>query len=146
MRFDAVLDTCGYAPSAVRAAAAALRDAAWQYCFISSISVYDASQERLDEASSATLALPKDVPPETYDAQYYGEFKMLCEREVTEVLGAERALIIRPGLIVGRTIQPIALATGRTASHVVAMCSRHPDQISEYSSSMFEILPHGSWR
>jgi 2'-hydroxyisoflavone reductase len=101
MRFDAVIDTCGYLPSAVRAAVAALREAAWNYCFIRSISVYDAIQEHLDEVSSATLALPENVSPDTYDAQYYGAFKMLCERAVTETLGAGRALIIRPGLIVG---------------------------------------------
>jgi 2'-hydroxyisoflavone reductase len=100
MSFDAVIDTSGYVPSMVRDAAVALREAVRYYCFVSSISVYDASQSHLDE-SSATLALPNDVSPDTYDAQYYGEFKMLCERVVIETLGAERALIIRPGLIVG---------------------------------------------
>jgi nucleoside-diphosphate-sugar epimerase len=39
-RWDAVIDTCGYVPSVVRASAGLLADAVAHYIFVSSISVY----------------------------------------------------------------------------------------------------------
>src|SRR6478735_12836263 len=41
--FDAVIDTCGYAPADVRKSAVALKDIK-AYCFISSISAYASSR------------------------------------------------------------------------------------------------------
>ena len=38
--WDAVVDTCGYLPSVVRASAGALASSGGLYCFVSSISVY----------------------------------------------------------------------------------------------------------
>ncbi|MFC7670303.1 hypothetical protein ACFQT0_25275 [Hymenobacter humi] len=39
-QWDAIIDTCGYLPQTVKAAAEALRNAARQYVFISSVSAY----------------------------------------------------------------------------------------------------------
>ena len=51
-RFDAVIDTCGYAPADVKKSAEALRDVK-TYCFVSSISAY---------ASFTPSADPRDRP------------------------------------------------------------------------------------
>ena len=96
--WDAVVDTCGYLPRVVRRSAEALRDSAARYLFVSSISVYaDASLAGQDEQSPrATLphAGCEDV------AGHYGALKAACEDEVQR-LYAERAILLRPGLIVG---------------------------------------------
>ncbi|MDZ7653460.1 MAG: NAD-dependent epimerase/dehydratase family protein [Burkholderiaceae bacterium] len=96
--WDAVIDTCGYVPRAVRASCDALRDAVGTYVFISSISVYaDFSQPDLTEESA--LAELADPASEDVTA-HYGALKAACEREVQAVFGP-RALRVRPGLIVG---------------------------------------------
>jgi 2'-hydroxyisoflavone reductase len=96
--WDAVVDTCGYLPRVVRRSAEALRDSVARYLFVSSISVYaDASVAGQDEQSPrATLPRPdcEDVP------NHYGALKAACEDEVQRLFGG-RAILIRPGLIVG---------------------------------------------
>jgi nucleoside-diphosphate-sugar epimerase len=92
-RWDAVLDTSGYLPSVVRASADALALAVETYLFVSSISAYADFVPGMDE--SAALAEPVGSEPDDY-----GALKTLCEREVHEALPG-RALVIRPGLIVG---------------------------------------------
>jgi 2'-hydroxyisoflavone reductase len=98
-RWDAVVDCCGYVPRVVGAAARALRDATAHYTFVSSVSVYASPiAEGADEtAATATLA---DPAAEAITGETYGGLKAACEREVLAVFG-ERALIVRPGLIVG---------------------------------------------
>ncbi len=111
-RWDAVVDTCGYLPRAVRAAAETLSQSVERYVFISSLSVYaDVSRPGVDEtAPVATLtgeqleeanAIDSSGQPSavTYGEMYAG-LKALCEREAEEVLPG-RTLVIRPGLIVG---------------------------------------------
>lgn len=96
--WDAVIDTCGYLPRVVRQAAQALGGAVGRYLFVSSVSVYaDEGAAGQDEsAPRATLA-----DPECEDVgQHYGALKTACEDKVVAVFG-ERALIVRPGLIVG---------------------------------------------
>ncbi|MCY0896741.1 MAG: NAD-dependent epimerase/dehydratase family protein [Alicyclobacillaceae bacterium] len=96
--FDAVLDTSGYVPRVVRQSVALLRDAVMHYTFVSSISVYaDFTQVEMDE--DARLGTLEDETIENI-AEHYGALKALCEQEVRSTFG-ERALIIRPGLIVG---------------------------------------------
>jgi 2'-hydroxyisoflavone reductase len=98
-QWDAVVDTSGYTPAAVRASATALRLAAKAYVFISSISVYpDITADALDETAAVTPLEGDDH--ETVTASSYGPLKALCEDEVRRVYGP-RALVIRPGLIVG---------------------------------------------
>ncbi len=100
--FDAVIDTCGYLPRIVRIAAQALRDSVGAYVFISSISAYaDFSQVGITEDSPlATLSEGVDPATEEITGDTYGPLKVLCEQAVEAEFG-ERALIIRPGLIVG---------------------------------------------
>jgi 2'-hydroxyisoflavone reductase len=67
--------------------------------FISSLSVYaDVSQPGLDE--TASVGRLKDKAVEEITGETYGPLKALCEQAVEETF-AGRALVIRPGLIVG---------------------------------------------
>lgn len=95
--WDAVIDTCGYLPPVVRTSAKALADTR-RYCFVSTISVYADFSRPVDEDSP--LALLGDLPPDEVTNDSYGPLKALCEAAVLEELG-ERALVVRPGLIVG---------------------------------------------
>lgn len=97
--FDACLDTCGYFPRIVRASVQLLKDSVDRYAFVSSVSVYDEpSSEGTDE--DGVLATLDDPTIEEVTDQTYGPLKALCEAEVTAVF-EDRALLIRPGLIVG---------------------------------------------
>ena len=97
-RFDAVVDTCGYVPVDVRASVDALAGADC-YCFVSSISAYD-SFTHAPVVESDALAVGDGVDPADRDLAHYGSQKAACEQQVARVFG-ERALIVRPGLIVG---------------------------------------------
>jgi 2'-hydroxyisoflavone reductase len=97
--WDAVVDTSGYTPADVRASAELLRDSS-RYVFVSSVSVYaDLSAGPTEESPVAELG---DMPVDDVsdDFSNYGALKALCEEEVEKVFD-ERALIVRPGLIVG---------------------------------------------
>jgi 2'-hydroxyisoflavone reductase len=98
--WDAVVDTSGYVPHVVRASAELLRGAVSHYVFISSVSAYaDFTGPSKEEHPTQELGdLPADRMLEDYSN--YGALKALCEQVVREVF-AERALIVRPGLIVG---------------------------------------------
>jgi 2'-hydroxyisoflavone reductase len=96
-KWDAVVDTCGYLPRDVRASAEALASSGL-YCFVSSVSVYaDFTAPRDEDDAVAELG---DGPDDVVTAETYGPLKALCEDAVREVF-AERALVVRPGLIVG---------------------------------------------
>ena len=97
-RFDAVVDTCGYLPADVRQSAEALRQTA-SYCFVSSISAY-ASFRHAPVREIDPLADFSRLDPSDRDLAHYGAQKAACEAEVRAVFG-ERALLVRPGLIVG---------------------------------------------
>jgi 2'-hydroxyisoflavone reductase len=115
-RWDAVVDTSGYLPQRVRRSVDALREAG-RYLFVSSVSVYRAfDAPGIDEASEVhpdPEPLPERMTPETY-----GPLKAACEQVVRGAFG-ERALIVRPGLIVGPhdptdrfTYWPVRVARG----------------------------------
>lgn len=111
--WDAVIDTSGYVPSSVRASAQKLTGAIGQYVFISSISVYaDVSVPGIDEQAPVSSITPEQLRavednsppsagglPQGYE-ELYGGLKALCEQAVEQCV-PERALNIRPGLIVG---------------------------------------------
>jgi 2'-hydroxyisoflavone reductase len=98
-RWDAVIDTCGYFPRIVRASASHLADRVGHYTFISSVSVYaDESIRGQDE--TAAVGRIDDPTIEEITEESYGPLKALCEEAVEEELPG-RALVIRPGLIVG---------------------------------------------
>jgi 2'-hydroxyisoflavone reductase len=98
-RWDAVVDTCGYVPVDVQASAAALQSACDTYLFVSSISAYaDTTAPMTDETQP--LAAFDAIAPDDRDLRHYGPQKAACEAQVVHAFGA-RALIVRPGLIVG---------------------------------------------
>lgn len=96
--WDAVIDTCGYVPRPVRDSARALADAVEHYTFVSSVSVYADLSRAVDEDTPVHEPPPASV--EGPVSEHYGPLKVGCERAVLEELPA-RALILRPGLIVG---------------------------------------------
>ena len=95
--WDAVIDTSGYIPGVVRRSAEALARSA-RYCFVSSISVYADFSVPVDEESP--LAQLGEHPADEITNESYGPLKALCEEAVRETFGG-RALVVRPGLIVG---------------------------------------------
>ena len=97
--WDAVIDPSGYIPADVRASAERLRDAG-RYVFISSVSVYADFSTAPDESSPVAELGELSVDELAADFANYGPLKALSEAEVERVFG-ERALIVRPGLIVG---------------------------------------------
>lgn len=97
--WDAVIDTSGYVPRLVQAAAQALSEAVERYIFISSISVYaDFSKPGIDE--SFAVATLEDESVEEITEETYGALKALCEQAAEQVMPG-RVLVVRPGLIVG---------------------------------------------
>lgn len=111
-RWDAVIDTSGYLPGAVTAAAEALSDSVARYVFVSSISAYsDFSRVGIDEtADLKTLTNAQVEEANEIDSsgqvsainygQLYSGLKARCEQALAAVL-PNRTLIIRPGFIVG---------------------------------------------
>lgn len=97
--WDAVIDTSGYHPSAVRASAKALADRVGTYVFISTISVY-AGFATPNQDESAPLARLDRPSRAQVTNENYGALKTHCEDAVQKIVG-DRALILRPGLIVG---------------------------------------------
>src|SRR5262245_48985136 len=97
--WDAVIDTSGYVPGIVRAAANALHEVGL-YCFVSSVSAYASFGGPVREGDPE--AELQDQPDDRLLPDYanYGALKALCERAVREEVG-DRALVARPGLIVG---------------------------------------------
>ena len=115
--WDAVIDTCGYVPRIVRLSAAGLEQSVGRYVFISSISVFaNFSKVGMDE--SDPVGKLEDESVEEITGETYGPLKALCEKVVQDIY-AERALIVRPGLIVGPndptdrfTYWPVRVARG----------------------------------
>ena len=96
--WDLVVDTSGYVPRVVAQSVRGLADAVGHYTFVSTISVYaDFSRPGLD-VDAPVLALPDPASEDV--GSHYGALKALCERVVLNTFGG-RALIVRPGLIVG---------------------------------------------
>jgi 2'-hydroxyisoflavone reductase len=107
--WDAVVDTSGLLPRAVKAAAEVLADEVERYVFVSSQNAYrDVSVPGIDETYPlATLtdeqldrANAIDTSGQPAYNELYGGLKALCEQAAEEVM-PDRVLIIRPGLIVG---------------------------------------------
>jgi 2'-hydroxyisoflavone reductase len=109
-RWHAVIDTCGYTPSAVRKPIEVL--AGDHYTFISSVSVYEeqplagvdekAPVKRLtvEELKEAEGIAVEDGAKALGYGRFYGPLKVLCEEAAEEAMPG-RVLEVRPGLIVG---------------------------------------------
>jgi 2'-hydroxyisoflavone reductase len=113
--WDAVVDTSGRLPRLVRASAELLAGRVGHSTFVSSISAYaDLSHGPSEDDPLAVL----EHETEDWQSEAYGPLKALCEQAVQEING-ERALVVRPGLIVGPwdptgrfTYWPLRLADG----------------------------------
>jgi 2'-hydroxyisoflavone reductase len=97
--WDAVFDASCYLPRVARLSARALAGRVGVYAFVSSLSVYS-DMQRSDQDESAAVGTIDDPRTEVIDERTYGPLKVLAEREVQDAFG-ERALIERPGFIVG---------------------------------------------
>src|SRR5215208_1693523 len=116
--WEAVIDVAGYFPRIVRLSAEVLEPKVSRYVFISSISVY-ADFRKIGMDESYPVGKLEDETVEEITGETYGPLKVLCEKVVQETFGGERALIIRPGLIVGPhdptdrfTYWPVRVARG----------------------------------
>ena len=74
-------------------------DAADQYVFVSSISVYADFNSRIDEDSP--LGTLDDESVEEVTGETYGPLKALCEQRGREEFGADRYAVLRPTYICG---------------------------------------------
>lgn len=102
LSFDSVIDPSGYLPRDVEAAATFLKPNVPHYVFISSVSAYeDPGAPNIDEESAAFPYNPALESETEMTPEIYGPLKAECERRATAIYGDD-ALIIRPGLIVGR--------------------------------------------
>jgi len=115
--WDAVIDVAGYLPRIVRLSAEALEPNVSRSVFISSISVYENLRKIGIDESYPVGKITKETAEEI-TGETYGPLKALCEQVMQEIYG-ERALIIRPGLIVGPhdptdrfTYWPVRVARG----------------------------------
>ncbi|TML74332.1 MAG: NAD-dependent epimerase/dehydratase family protein [Actinobacteria bacterium] len=94
--WDAVVDVATFIPRVVRLSVDALRGRVERYVYVSSVSVYgDLSVAPLEGNRVAELE-----DPNSESLEDYGALKAACER-IVEAAYAGRALIVRPGLIVG---------------------------------------------
>ena len=97
--WEAVFDVAGYLPRIVGLSAEALKASVRKYVYISSISVYS-NFSKVGINESDPVGKLEDESVEEITGETYGPLKALCEKRVQEIYG-DRALIIRPGLIVG---------------------------------------------
>lgn len=97
--WDLVVDVCRQSPTQVARSAAALPGRVGRYVYVSSVSVYAGFADGpLTEESVLTAAAPAGA--DEGDTSLYGPLKVRCEELVREGFG-DRALIVRPGLLVG---------------------------------------------
>ncbi len=97
--WDVVIDNSASLPRWVRQSAQLLQEHAGLYLFVSSISVYaDFSPPGMTE--SAAVGTLDDPTVEQITGETYGPLKALCEQEAERAFPG-RALVVRPGLIVG---------------------------------------------
>ena len=105
-RWDVVIDNPTTLPAWVRDAAQVLKGNVERYVFISTISVYADTSKGVDESAPLAKYEGPDAFKETLEAmkasgyKTYGPLKAISEQE-TEKWFPGKALIIRPGLIVG---------------------------------------------
>lgn len=96
--WDAVLDVATDSLDQVRRSTEALRDLAGRYVYVSSISAYADLSAPPDEEAAVNELAAGDGDGQT--AEGYGARKAACEEIAREAFG-DRALVVRPGLIVG---------------------------------------------
>jgi len=130
-RWDAAIDTSGYVPRLVRASAELLAGNVTRYVFVSSVSVY-ADQARASREDSPLATMPDDTV-EKVTGRTYGPLKVMCEHAAEAAFPA-RALIVRPGLIVGPHDPTVRFSywTGRVARGGEVLAPGDPDAPAEF--------------
>jgi 2'-hydroxyisoflavone reductase len=115
----------------VRDSAQLLAGSVQRYVFVSTVSVY-ADQGR-NSREDAPLATTADESVEEVNGTTYGPLKVLCERAVQDCF-PERALIIRPGLIVGPHDPTVRFSywTGRVARGGKVLAPGDPNGAVEF--------------
>lgn len=97
-RWDSVIDVSRQ-PGQVRRAAAALAGTCGTFIFVSSTSVYaDHRELNQDESADLLQALDADVME---SMALYGQAKVACEQHLRDLVGDDRLLVARVGLIGG---------------------------------------------
>ncbi|MFF5345364.1 NAD-dependent epimerase/dehydratase family protein [Streptomyces althioticus] len=109
--WDAVVDTSAseMAPRDVLAGARLLEPVAGRYVYISTVNAYRGWPDEPLTEDSEVLDGPPDADveygrlPEDWDGPdwYYGRQKAGAERAVTAAFGEDRAVVLRPGVILG---------------------------------------------
>lgn len=97
--WDGCVDVSGYTPRQVRPSAEALRDRVHRYVFISTVSVYQDSND-VPVLESHPLLPAADESVTEIDGETYGPLKVTCERIVQDVFGS-RSTILRPQIVAG---------------------------------------------
>ncbi|MFE9426614.1 NAD-dependent epimerase/dehydratase family protein [Kitasatospora sp. NPDC006697] len=97
-RWDLVVDTSGQQPHDVRQSAAALREHADRYLFVSSVHAFAGWPDAPVDEASPLHECPADTPA---GQPFSTALKAGCERAVLEQFGAERSLLLNCGLLVG---------------------------------------------
>jgi 2'-hydroxyisoflavone reductase len=100
--WDAVVDTSGYVPVVVGAAANLLAGHVGHYVFVSTFNVYPGWPTEPVTAASPVHDTPADAgrADGEFDLEQYGPYKAGCERAVDQYF-AGRSTHVRAGLIVG---------------------------------------------
>ncbi|GAA1414267.1 NAD-dependent epimerase/dehydratase family protein [Kitasatospora putterlickiae] len=97
-RWDAVVDTSAQQPAQAAHSARLLRDRAEHYTLISSVHAFADWPARVVDETSPPHPCPADTPP---GQEFSAALKAGCERAVLEHFGAERALVLNSGLLIG---------------------------------------------
>jgi 2'-hydroxyisoflavone reductase len=97
--WQACVDVSGYTPRQVRASAEALASRVGQYLFVSTVSVYEDTQDvPVLESHPLLPEAAEDVTEIT--GETYGPLKVTCER-IVRTLFPDRCTIIRPQIVAG---------------------------------------------
>ncbi len=152
-QWDAVVDVARQ-PGQARAAANALAPHCGTFIFVSSASVYADHKTPLQDEHAPLLApLQADAMA---DMSEYGAAKRACEQHVLAAVGAQRALIVRAGLIGGpgdvsdRTgYWPWRFALARSAAQPVlvpepATCAAQVIDVRDLAQWIVDCACHGT--
>lgn len=97
--WDVVIDSSAYVPRAVKLSCESLKSSCDLYLLISTGSVYkDKSKTGISEVDE--ILTPQNPDSLEWSDETYGEMKAGCE-VVTQNIMQEKALIVRPGVVVG---------------------------------------------
>ncbi|MEC7583513.1 MAG: NAD-dependent epimerase/dehydratase family protein [Planctomycetota bacterium] len=145
-KFDAVVDTSGYAPLHVQLACEALADSVDHYVFVSTVSVYpDQSAAVVDEdtetgsVDAASIAEARTIRQAT---RRYGAMKAECERAAEKAMPG-RVTNVRPGLIVGPrdTSRRFSYWPARVARGGEILAPANPDA----ETQVIDVRDLGNW-